>query len=37
MSRTEGEGAADAPMSRKPKVGLGPRTLKLRPELKADA
>ena len=34
---TEGEGEADSPLSREPNMGLDPRTLRSRSELKADA
>ena len=33
----EGEGEADSLLSREPNIGLGPRTVRSRPELKADA
>ena len=33
----EGEGEADSPLNRESDTGLDPRTLRSRPELKADA
>ena len=35
--RAEGEGEADSLLNVEPHVGLDPRTLRLRPEPKADA